>query len=139
MAENDRRRVLRRALEACVLGDVEALPELFTADVSGWSPNMLVTSLDGLTDVVAFRDEALSDVSVQVNALDVVGNKGYAEYRLAAVFSGPFVIGPDTVVEPNGKKLELGGAIVAEFTDDKISAFRNYFDDAALLEQMLIA
>lgn len=53
MAENDRRRVLRRGLEACVLGEAGALPELFTADVSGWSPNMLVTSLDGLTEVVA--------------------------------------------------------------------------------------
>jgi len=28
---------------------------------------------------------------------------------------------------------------VAEFTDGKISAFRNYFDEAALLEQMLVA
>ena len=139
MADNDRGRVLRRALEACVLGELDALPELFTADVSGWSPNMLVTSLDGLTEVVASRDAALSDVSVQIDALDVVGNKGYAEYRLGAVFSGPFVINDDTVVEPNGQKIELGAVIVAEFTDNKISAFRNYFDDAALLEQMLIA
>ena len=131
--------MLRRALEACFLGELDALPELFTADVSGWSPNMLVTSLDGLTEVVASRDAALSDVSVQIDALDVVGNKGYAEYRLGAVFSGPFVINDDTVVEPNGQKIELGAVIVAEFTDNKISAFRNYFDDAALLEQMLIA
>jgi ketosteroid isomerase-like protein len=139
MAENDRRRLLRRGLEACVLGDVEALPELFTTDVSGWSPNMLVTSLDGLSEVVASRDAALSDVSVQVDALDVVGNKGYVEYRLGAVFSGPFVVDGETVVEPNGQRIEIGAAIVAEFTADKISAFRNYFDDAALLEQLLIA
>ena len=31
MAENNQSDVLRRALEACVLGEVEALPELFTA------------------------------------------------------------------------------------------------------------
>ena len=139
MAENNRRRVLRRALEACVLGEVEALPELFTADVSGWSPNMLVTSLDELTEVVASREAALSDVTVHVDALDIIGNKGYMEYRLGAVFSGPFVIDDDTVVEPNGQKIGIGAAIVAEFTANKISAFRNYFDDAALLEQILIA
>lgn len=139
MAENDRRRVLRRGLEACVLGEAGALPELFTADVSGWSPNMLVTSLDGLTEVVASRDAALSDVSVEVDALDVVGNKGYAEYRLGAVFSGPLMVDGETVVEPHGQRIEIGAAIVAEFTDGKISAFRNYFDDAALLEQLLIA
>jgi ketosteroid isomerase-like protein len=139
MAENNQRSVLRRALEACVLGEVEALPELFTADVSGWSPNMLVTSLDELTEVVASREAALSEVTVNIDALDVVGNKGYMEYRLSAVFSGPFVIDDDTVVEPHGQEVGIGAALVAEFKANKISAFRNYFDDAALLEQLLIA
>jgi ketosteroid isomerase-like protein len=139
MAENNQRSVLRRALEACVLGEVEALPELFTADVSGWSPNMLVTSLDELTEVVASREAALSEVTVNIDALDVVGNKGYMEYRLSAVFSGPFVVDDDTVVEPHGQEVGIGAALVAEFKANKISAFRNYFDDAALLEQLLIA
>ena len=87
MAENDRRRVLRRALEACTLGETEALPELFTADVSGWSPNMLVKSLDELTEAVASQEAALSDVTVHVDVLDIVGNKGYMEYRLRACAS----------------------------------------------------
>ena len=43
MPENDRADVLRRAVEACIQGDVGPLPELFSKDVSGWSPNMLVT------------------------------------------------------------------------------------------------
>ena len=139
MAENNQSDVLRRALEACVHGEVQALPELFTADVSGWSPNMLVTSLDELTEVVASRETSLSDVTVHVDALDVVGNKGYIEYRLSAVFSGPFVINDDTVIEPHGQEVGIGAAMVAEFKANKISAFRNYFDDAALLEQILIA
>ena len=139
MAENNQSDVLRRALEACVLGEVQVLPELFTADVSGWSPNMLVKSLDELTEVVASREAALSDVTVHVDALDIVGNKGYMEYRLSAVFSGPFVIDDDTVIEPHGQQVGIGAVIVAEFTANKISAFRNYFDDAALLEQILIA
>ena len=71
MAENERARTMRRALEACVLGKVGTLPELFTDDVSGWSPNMLVASLDELTDVVAFREDALSDVTIDVDTVDV--------------------------------------------------------------------
>ena len=43
------------------------------------------------------------------------------------------------MIEPNGREILLGAAMVADFTGDKISAFRNYFDDAALLEQMLAA
>ncbi len=139
MTESDRRRVLRRAVEACILGQVEALPELFTEGVSGWSPNMLVTSRNELTETVADREESLSDVSVQVDALDVFGNKGFVEYRVSAVFSGPFAISDDLVIEPNGRELLLGAALVADFTGSKISAFRNYFDDAALMEQMLVA
>ena len=137
MADNSRAQVLRRALEACVTGDVDALPELFTADVSGWSPNMLVRSLDELSETVAYREDALSDVGIDINSLDVFGNKGFVEYRLNASFTGPFVLHEDTVIEPTGAKILLGAALVAEFSGDKISAFRNYFDDAALLEQMV--
>jgi len=137
MADNDRAQVLRRALEACIRGDVDPLPELFAPDVSGWSPNMLVTSLDELTETVADREDALSDVDLEINTLDVFGNKGFVEYRVRAVFSGPFVIDDDVAIDPNGHLLLLGAAFVAEFTDGKISAFRNYFDEAALLEQML--
>jgi ketosteroid isomerase-like protein len=139
MSAANRRQVLRRALEACIIGQAEVLPEMFTEDVSGWSPNMLVTSLDELTEAVADREDSLSDVNVQVDALDVFGNKGFVEYRVSAVFSGPFVISEDTVIDPNGREIVLGAAMVAEFQGDKISAFRNYFDDAALMEQMLAA
>ena len=138
MARSGRAGVLERALEACLNGEVEALPELFADDVSGWSPNMLVASRSELAEAVAERDASLSNVSVNIDALDVVGNKGYAEYRVTAVFSAPFEIDDETVIEPNGRELLLGAAFVAEFSGDTISAFRNYFDNAALLEQMLV-
>ena len=78
-------------------------------------------------------------MGIEINSLDVFGNKGFVEYRLNAVFSGPFLLQEDTVIEPTGAKILLGAALVAEFSGDKISAFRNYFDDAALLEQMVVA
>ena len=139
MADNDRRSVLESALEACVVGNTDQLPDLFTADVSGWSPNLHVSSLDELTEAIGEREDALSDVKIQVHALDVFGNKGFMEYRVSAVFSGAFQVDEDTVVEPNGRELLIGGALVAEFTDGKVSAFRNYFDEATLMEQMLPA
>jgi ketosteroid isomerase-like protein len=139
MAANGRAQVLRRALEACITGDAAPLPELFTADVSGWGPHMLVSSLDQLQETIASREDALSDVEVGIDSLDVFGNKGFVEYRINAVFSGPFVIDEDTTIEPTGAKILLGAAFVAEFSGDKISAFRNYFDDASLLEQMVPA
>jgi hypothetical protein len=137
MAENGRGQVLEDALEACITGNTEALPELFTDDVSGWGPNMLVSSLDELKETVASREDALSDVGIEINSLDVFGNKGFVEYRLNAVFSGAFVLDEDTVVDPTGNDVYLGAALVAEFSGNKISAFRNYFDEIALLAQMV--
>jgi ketosteroid isomerase-like protein len=137
MAPNGRAGVLERAIEACFNGEVDALPELFADDVSGWSPNMLVSSRDELVEVVAERDASLSDVSLKIDTLDVVGNKGYAEYRVNARFSAPFEIDQETAIQPNGRELVLGAAFVAEFDGNTISAFRNYFDNSALLEQML--
>jgi SnoaL-like polyketide cyclase len=139
MDANGRRDLLNGAVKACVLGKVDALPDAFTADVNGWSPNMHVSSLAELTEVVAHREDSLSDVAIEVNGLDVVGNKGFMEYRVSAVFSGPFMVDEDTSIEANGRRLLIGAALVAEFEGDKISAFRNYFDDASLLEQMLVA
>jgi len=137
MTDNDRRGVLQRAVEACLVGDVSSLPEVFTQDVSGWSPNLLVGSLDELTEVVAQREDALTDVKVHVDATDIFGNKGLMEFRVSAVFSGPYVVDDDNVIEPNGREIVIGAALVAEFDNGKISVFRNYFDDASLMEQML--
>lgn len=139
MAENGHAQVLREALEAVLLCNADPLPKLFTETVSGWGPNMLVSSRGELADLMSQREDALSDVSVHVDALDVVGNKGFVEYRVSARFTEPFVLAEDVVIEPNGHTILLGAALVAEFEGDKISAFRNYFDDFTLLEQMTTA
>ena len=54
-----------------------------------------------------------------------------------ATFTGAFLLDDDILVEPNGHQVVLGGITVAEFSDGKIQTFRAYFDEAALLEQMM--
>ena len=128
--------VLLSALEAAVgLNSVE-LEELFTDDVIGWSPNLAVSSCAELEVEFAERDDALSNVVVAIDTFDVVGAKVIAEWRLAADHTGPLVL-DDEVIEPTGRRVILAGATFAEFRGDRICAFRNYFDDAALLEQVL--
>ena len=134
--------ILRRAIETCIQPDdgaVAKLGELFHDDVTVWSPNMLAIGLADLAENLAFRELAFSDVEVQIDALHVFANKGFAEFRVAATFSGPFVIGKETAIEPNGQKILLGAAAIADFDGGKIKALRAYFDDATLLEQMLAA
>jgi len=142
MADNTRDATLRSAIEACINPDDEAiaaLGDLFTEDVSVWSPNLLATGLTDLARSLVFREGAFSDVEVQIDAVDVFGNKGFAEFRVSADFTGPFFVGDDLAIEPNGQRLLLGAAVAAEFDGAKITALRAYFDDSTLLEQMIAA
>ena len=136
MADGRGRR-LALALEAGLTGETGAISGLFADDVSGWSPNMSVNSLEELTEIVQSRDDSLTDVSVAVQGVDAAGNKAFAEFVLTATFSGPWVIEEDLVVEPNGREIVLAGVCAADFSDDKISAFRLYFDDLALMAQLV--
>jgi SnoaL-like polyketide cyclase len=132
-----RGRKLALALEAGLTGETGAMSGLFTDDVSGWSPNMHVNSLAELNEVVQARDESLSDVNVAVQGVDAAGNKAFAEFVLTAKHSGPWVIDEDVVIEPTGREIVMAGVVSADFSDDKISAFRMYCDDLALMAQLL--
>lgn len=140
MAENTRGAVLRRVIETCIQPDDEAiatLSDLFTDDVSVWSPNMLAVGLKDLAENLAYRESAFADVDVQIDSLDIFGSRGLAEFHVAATFAGRFVIDEAVAIEPNGRTLVLGAAVIADFEGDKVKAVRAYFDDATLLEQML--
>jgi len=142
MAEKTRGATLARAITTCIepTGDAIAdLGSLFTDDATVWSPNLLATGLADLAENLAFRVTAFSDVAIQFDSLGVLGDKGFAEFRVTAKFSGPFVIEDDVVIEPNGRLLLLGAAAFAEFEAGKIKSLRAYFDDSSLLEQMLPA
>ena len=142
MTGTNRGAILRRAIETCISPDDDAiakLGELFHDEVTVWSPNLLAVGLADLAKNLAYRENAFSDVDIQIDALDVFANKGFAEFRVAATFSGPFVIGKETAIEPNGQRLLLGAAVIADFEGGKIKALRAYFDDTTLLEQMLAA
>lgn len=128
---------LRRLLDASVTGDSAAMADLVTDDVVGWSPNLTVTSRSDLLAALEQRDDTFSDVAVEVQALDQIGDKAIAEWHVAADHTGPLVIDDDLVIEATGRRLHLSGATVAEFDGDRICAFRSYFDDLALVEQAL--
>ena len=141
MTQKNRGAALRRAIETCIHPDEDSvgrLSDLFTDDVTVWSPNLFTTNLAELAEILALREQAFSDVDIQIDALDIFADKGFAEFRVTANFTGPFVIDEEVVIEPNGRQLMLGAAAVAEFESDKIRALRGYFDDTSLLEQMLV-
>lgn len=130
-------RALRNLLHAAVTGNSASIAELVTDDVVGWSPNLAVRSRADLLAAMDHHDDGLSEVELQVRALDQVGDRAFAEWHVAADHTGPMVVDDGVVIEPTGRRLHLSGATVAEFDGDRVCAFRSYFDDLALVEQAL--
>src|SRR6185503_9995398 len=97
-----------------------------------------VLSRDELLVALAERDDALSNIETSIDAIDEIGNKAVAEWHVSADHTGPLVIEGDLMIEPTGRRLYLAGATIAEFDGDRICAFRHYFDDLALVEQLLV-
>jgi ketosteroid isomerase-like protein len=125
------------ALAAMITGDTDSVTTCFAEDVAGWMPNLVVTSRAELLDAVAGPEDSLTDVDLLIDSIDVIGAKVIAEWRVSAMFTGAFLLDDDILVEPNGHQVVLGGITVAEFCGGKIQTFRAYFDEVALLEQMM--
>jgi len=138
MAHNrERAATLIRALEASVEGDSSVVAELYTDDVRGWAPAMVITSAAELAAELEDRDEAFSDIELDVSPLDVGGERAAVEWIVTVTHSGPIEV-DDVVIEPTGARIRLHGVTVAEFAGDKIRSFRQYWDEVELLEQLAL-
>ena len=110
---------------------------LFTEDVRTWSPVLNAHSLAELSEELQDRDKALSNVTVSMRSLHSSGSRVMAEWRLEADHTGPLMLNEELTVPATGRHIHLGGATFAEFRGEKIQAFRSYFDEMALMEQIL--
>ena len=125
--------VLRDAMLAAATGDPALSDRVYTEDVTGWSPVLEVTSRDELAADLRGRKAAFSDIDVTLDPVDAVGDKLIAEWRLAATHSGVLDLGEELQLEPTGRRVELRGVFIAEFEGDRIRRFRQYWDEAELV------
>jgi hypothetical protein len=128
--------VLARALRASINGDVSTIGELYTNDVKAWAPAMAVSSASELATEIERREDAFSDVDLEVTPLDVGGDYACAEWCVTMTHSGPLTLPDSTVIEPTGARLTLNGVTVAEFVGERICSLRQYWDEFDVLEQL---
>jgi ketosteroid isomerase-like protein len=127
---------LTRALHATFENDSRAVDQLYTDDVKAWTPLMSASSAADLKAEFARRDDAFSDIDLDVEPLDVGGAYACAEWRVSMTHSGPLTLGEDTVVDPTGLRIVIHGATVAEFDGERICSLRQYWDPLSVLEQL---
>jgi ketosteroid isomerase-like protein len=119
-----------------VTGDSRVVRDLYTDDVQGWSPVMTVSSAAELAVELEDRQEAFTDIELDVTPLDVGADQACVEWIATATHSGPLVVDEDVVIGPTGGRFTLRGITVADFDGDRIRAFRQYWDEVSLLEQL---
>ena len=106
----DRAAALVQAIEATVSGDSRVVGELYADDVQGWSPIMTVTSAAQLAVELEDRQEAFSDIELDVTPLDVGDDQACVEWIATATHSGPLVVDEEVVIEPTGGRFTLRGS-----------------------------
>jgi hypothetical protein len=119
---------------------IPSAEQVIASDVVVWSPTVYATSREALVDALRAPqggDDALTDVQVWVEAVDVVGTRVYIEWRLAARFTNPCFVDDDLLVEPTGRLVETSGVQVATFRGGQLVRVSCYYDDLALLEQII--
>src|SRR5437867_575427 len=125
--------IVRSALEAAVTGDEALVERVYTDDVTGWSPTATAWSRGELLADLRGRKGVFSDVDLAPDAVDEVGDKVVAEWRLAATHSGTLEL-DDLRLDATGRRVELRGVLIAEFEGDRIKRFRQYWNEVELLE-----
>jgi ketosteroid isomerase-like protein len=137
MTSNEARATtLVRALRAAIDGERRVLEEICTDDVRAWTPALSTASRTELIDELDRRDDAFSDIELDVAPLDVAGDYACVEWSVAMTHTGKLTLAGETSIEPTGIRVTLNGVTVAEFRGERICSVRQYWDEFAVLEQV---
>ena len=131
-----RAEILTKALHASLRGDRRALADLYTDDVRAWTPALSASSAAELFAELERRDEAFSEIELEVTPLDVSGDYACVEWRVSMTHSGRLELRDALIVQPTGQRIAVYGTTIAEFRGDRICSLRQYWDELTVFEQL---
>lgn len=128
-------------LRGLLLGeDLTRVRAHLASDIVAWSPHLFATCRDQLLmsmDVEELNGDTLTEVTLEASHVGVIPPRVYVEWRLTARFTSPGFIDDDLMIEPTGRLLETAGFEVVTFRGEHATSVHLYYDDLALLEQLL--
>jgi hypothetical protein len=130
-------RLLRCTLVDDPFGEIA---DWLSPDLVVWTP---VSCTRGLGEVLVVAHEigtsSLTGVRIEILHADVAESRAYVEWRLFGRFTEPCFIDDDLLVEPTGRLVEIAGVLVVSFSVDGVVSVHCYYDDLAVLEQLVTA
>lgn len=133
-----RREALTHAVAATVVGPPRDLVDVLSHDATGWCPGFTFTSR---ADACRALSDAADSLAVHRFAADHLwwfDPVAVVEWILEASVDTPLLVDDDVLVEADRRRLSLRGVSIAELHDDRITCIHTTFDDAALIEQVLL-
>jgi hypothetical protein len=127
---------LARLVRAGLAGDGSVVTEVCDPSVTAWGPAASASSAAELAAELARRDDAFSDVVVDVTPLDVGGDHACVEWQATMTHTGPIALGDGAALDATGLRITVNGMAVAEFHRGRICAVRQYWDQMSVLEQL---
>ena len=129
-------RAVQGALQLMATG-VES--DVFTDDVTGWTPLGEVHGRDQLRDQVTDWRDGMTDIDLVVDGIAVDGATAMARWRLSARHTGVVLVNEDLLYEPSGQEVTVAVTSEFGFRDERICWFRHDYDLDDLLRQLRAA
>jgi hypothetical protein len=131
MTDDDRRAdLLRRAL-TLTADTASAVGELFADELDVSSPGASVRSHSDLVTELTARDELFEELAVDVDVVDVIGDRGYAQWTVTATLGEAAGSGGGAAASAT-----VSGVTVATFAGDRIVRLQQHWDELGLLHAL---
>ncbi|MCZ7529648.1 MAG: hypothetical protein M5U31_04495 [Acidimicrobiia bacterium] len=121
-----------------LFGNAAQLLTVLTTDARVWSPSVCFSSTAEARSVLSDNISSLDVSDFRFDRLSWAAPCAFAEWRLAARHVEPLLIGDDVLIEGSDAPVTLVGASIAEIRGERIAGLHTYFDDASLIEQVVM-
>mgnify|MGYP001823980097 CR=1 FL=1 len=126
------------AIRAAIVGDTAMLEEHLITDAVGWSPSLAYTSRKEAQIALRDRTALLTVAKFELESILWSDPHAFVEWRVEARQSEPMLVGEETLIRASDDAFELVGASVVAFQRRRVAIARTYFDDAFLIEQVIL-
>jgi hypothetical protein len=134
----DRCDAIADLIEIAVVGDPDRLCTVLTHDARGWSPGLTFSSRDEAVAALRERESVFEVVDFRLNRLLWSDTNAVAEWEVEVDVAAPLLVGDDVLVDAPDHHVMLSGASIVDLRGERISTIHTYFDDAALIEQVVL-
>lgn len=125
-------------VEVAVVGDPSGLADVLTPDAVGWSPTLQFSSRAEAETALRGCHTCLHILRFHVDHLWSSTFNLFAEWSAEMTSTGPLLVGDDVLIDADERRVFIVGASAISLLGDRISAIHTYFDDAAVIEQLLL-